>query len=84
MKAKTLEVPNGSLSTKQLRTFRKFRRRLSEKVPEYRIAWVRPYNERIIEVGLESQKKIGYRKMLQAADVAIEVGDEADMVIIAG
>lgn len=84
MKAKTLEVQNGTLSTKQLRTFRKFRRRLSEKVPEYRIAWVRPYNERIIEVGLESQKKIGYRKMLQAANVAIEVGDEADMLIIAG
>lgn len=35
-------------------------------------------------VGLESHKKIGYRKMLQAANVAIEVGDEADMVIIAG
>jgi hypothetical protein len=84
MKAKTLEVQNGTLSTKQLRTFRKFRRRLSQKVPEYRIAWVRPYNERIIEVGLESQKKIGYRKMLQAANVAIEVGDEADMLIIAG
>lgn len=84
MKAKALEMQNGALSTKQLRTFRKFRHRLSEKVPEYRIAWVRPYNERIIEVGLEAQKKIGYGKMLQAANVAIEVGDEADMVIIAG
>lgn len=37
MKAEALEVQNGTLSTKQLRTFRKFRRRLSEKVPEYSI-----------------------------------------------
>jgi hypothetical protein len=84
MKATVLSKQNGNLSNKQLRTFRKFRRKLSEKVPEYRVVWVRPYNERIIEVGLESQKKIGYRKMQQAAKVAIEEGDEADMVIIAG
>ena len=84
MKTKAVNEQNGSLSAKQLKTFRKFRRRLSEKVPEYRIVWVRPYNERIIEVGMESQKKIGYRKMQQAAKVAIEVEDEMDVVIIPG
>jgi hypothetical protein len=57
MKAKAFDERNGDLSAKQLRTFKKFRRRLSEKVPEYRIVWVRSYNERIIEVGLETQKK---------------------------
>jgi hypothetical protein len=84
MKTKAFNEQNGNLSAKQLRTFRKFRRKLSEKVPEYRIVWVRPYNERIIEVRLEAQKKIGYRKMQQAAKVAIEVGDEADLTIIPG
>jgi hypothetical protein len=84
MKAKAFDERNGNLSAKQLRTFRKFRRRLSEKVPEYRIVWVRPYNERIIEVGLEAQKKIGYRKLLQTAQMAIEVGDEAGVVIVPG
>ena len=84
MKATILSTPNGNLSAKQLRTFRKFRRQLNEKVPEYQIVWVRPYNERIIEVRLEAQKKIGYRKMRQAAKVAIEVGDEADLTIIPG
>jgi len=84
MKTKVVNENNGSLSAKQLKTFRKFRRRLSERVPEYRIVWVRPYNERIINVGLESQKKIGYRKMLQAAKVASEVEDEMDIVIIPG
>jgi hypothetical protein len=84
MKTTILSTSNGSLSAKQLRTFRKFRRRLSEKVPEYQIVWVRPYNERIIEVRLEAQKKIGYRKMRQMAQVAIEVGDEADMTIVPG
>ena len=82
MKAKVFEGQNGSLSSKQMRTFRKFRQRLSEKVPEYHVLWVRPYNERIIKVGLEPQKKIGYRKMQQMVNLAIEVGDEADLVII--
>ncbi|MDZ7359853.1 MAG: hypothetical protein ONB46_03875 [candidate division KSB1 bacterium] len=82
MKVKVFDGQNGGLSSKQTKTFRKFRRRLSEKVPEYRVVWVRPYNERIIEVGLESQKKIGYRKMQQMVKLAIEVGDEADLVII--
>ena len=82
MKAKVFDEQNGGLSSNQMRTFRKFRRRLSEKVPEYRVLWVRPYNQSIIKVGLESQKKVGYRKMQQMVKLAIEVGDEADVVII--
>jgi hypothetical protein len=84
MKAKAFDERNGDLSAKQLRTFKKFRRRLSEKVPEYRIVWVRSYNERIIEVGLETQKKIGDRKMLQAAKVVSEVEDEMNITIVPG
>jgi len=48
---------NHNLSSVQLKTFKKFERRLNEKVPDYRIAWVRPYKKNIIEIGLESQKK---------------------------
>jgi len=84
MKSKVSDEQNGSLSANQLRTLRKFRQRLSAKVPEYRIVWVRPYNERIINVGLESQKKVGYRKMLQAAKVANELEDETGVLILAG
>ena len=62
MKSKVSDEQNGSLSAKQLKTLRKFRQRLSAKVPEYRIVWVRPYNERIINVGLESQKKSATEK----------------------
>jgi len=48
---------NHNLSSVQLKTFKKFQRRLNEKAPDYRIAWVRPYKENIIEIGLESQKR---------------------------
>jgi len=80
----TTQNNNHNLSSVQLKTFKKFQRSLSEKVPDYHIAWVRPspYKESIIEIGLESQKKIGYRKGLRAAKVAIEVEDETGVTII--
>lgn len=73
---------NHNLSSVQLKTFKKFQRRLNEKVPDYQIAWVRPYKENIIEIGLESQKKIGYRKGLQAVKLAVEVEDETGVIVI--
>ncbi|MCI0691475.1 hypothetical protein L0337_05640 [candidate division KSB1 bacterium] len=78
------ENKNHRLSSAQAKTFKKFQRKLNEKVPDYRIAWVRPYpyKESILEIGLESQKKIGYRKGLQAAKVATEVEDETGVTII--
>jgi len=73
---------NHNLSSVQLKTFKKFRRRLNEKIPDYRIAWVRPYKEKIIAIGLKSQKKIGYRKGLQAVKLAVEVEDETGVIVI--
>jgi len=73
---------NHNLSSVQLKTFKKFERRLNEKVPDYRIAWVRPYKKNIIEIGLESQKKIGYRRGLQAVKLAVEVEDETGVIVI--
>jgi hypothetical protein len=77
----TFEISNNHLTSAQLRTFRKFRRRLSEKVPDYHIAWVRPFKENIIEVGLEPDK-MTYRKNQRAAKAAIEVEDETGITII--
>ncbi|MCI0693422.1 hypothetical protein L0337_15630 [candidate division KSB1 bacterium] len=73
---------NHELSSVQLKTFKKFQRRLNDEISDYRIAWVRPYKENIIEIGLESQKKIGYRKGLQAVKLAVEVEDETGVIII--
>lgn len=82
MKAQVLKPQNNNLSSTQLRTFKAFRRRLNEKVPDYRIAWVLPYKETIIEVGLEAQKKWTYKKTRQAAKVAIEVEDKTGVTIV--
>ena len=82
MKAQVLKPQNNNLSSIQSRTFKEFRRRLNEKVPDYHIAWVLPYKEKIIEVGLEPQKKWTYRKTRQAAKVAIEVEDQTGVTIV--
>jgi hypothetical protein len=82
MKARNDGTQNNNLSGIQSKTFKQFRRKLNEMVPDYRITWVHPYNETIIEVGLEPQKKWTYRKSIQAAKLAIEVGDEAGVTII--
>jgi hypothetical protein len=73
---------NHNLSSVQLKTFKKFQRKLNDKVSDYRIAWVRPYKENMIEIGLDSPKKIGYRKGLQAVKLAIEAEDETGVIII--
>jgi len=78
----TAQNKNHNLSSVQLKTFKKFQRRLNEKDPDYRIAWVRPYKKNIIEIGLESQKKIGYRRGLQAVKLAVEVEDETGVIVI--
>jgi hypothetical protein len=82
MNTKTLEIRNGRLSDVQMKAFEKFRRQLKKKVPDYVITWVRPYNKSIIEVGYEPQKKLTYRKSLQAAKLAIEIGDKTGVTII--
>jgi len=82
MKARNGNIHNNGLSSTQSRTFKQFQRKLNEKVPDYSITWVHPYNDTIIEVGLEPQKKWTYRKSIQASKLAIEVGDEAGLTII--
>lgn len=82
MNARTNGLLNHKLSSVQSKTFKQFQRKLDEKVPDYHISWVRPYNKSIIEVGLEPQKKMTYRKTLQACKAAIEVEDKTGVTII--
>jgi len=81
MKAQTLKPTNGNLSRVQLKAFEKYRRRLIEKVPDYRLTWVHPVKENIIEAGLEPQKKMTYRKNLIAAKLAMAVEGETGVLI---
>jgi len=82
MKARNDGIQNNHLSNIQSKTFKQFQRKLNEKVPDYHIAWVRPYSKAIIEVGLEPQKKMTYRKTRQACKVAIDVEDKTGVTII--
>jgi len=82
MNTKILETQNGRLSDDQMKTFERFQRQLKKKVPDYTITWVRPYSKSIIEVGYEPQKKMTYRKSIQAAKLAIEIGDKTGVTII--
>jgi hypothetical protein len=45
MKAKALKTRNNKLSKVQLKAFEKFRRKLKDKVPDYRLTWAHPYGE---------------------------------------
>ena len=81
MRIQTAEAQNNRLSGAQLRTFREFRRKLNEKVPDYPIAWVRPVKENMIEVCLEPQK-LSYRKTHQAAKLAIEMEEKTGIFVI--
>jgi hypothetical protein len=82
MRAPILKAKNNNLSSEQLKTFEKFRRKLYKKVPDYRLTWVHPVKENIIEVGLEPPKKMTYRKNLQAAELAFEVENETGVLVI--
>jgi hypothetical protein len=82
MKAPKLKTANQGLSSVQFKAFEKFRRKLKGKVPDYRLTWVHPYNETIIEAGVEFPQKTSYRKGLRVAKLAIEVHDETGVLII--
>jgi len=82
MRTEILKTQNNNLSKAQQKAFEKFRRKLKKKVPDYHLTWVHPYNETIIEAGLEPHKGLSYRKTHQAAKVATELEDETGILII--
>lgn len=82
MRAEIVEMQNNNLSKAQLKALEKYRRGLTKKVPDFRLTWVHPVKETIIEAGLETPKKMTYRKTLQAARLAMEVQDETGVLVI--
>lgn len=82
MKAPKLKTENQGLSSVQVKAFEKFRRKLNSKMPDFKITWVHPYNENIIEAGAEFPENMSYRKGLRVAKMAIEVQDETGILII--
>jgi len=82
MRTPILKAENNNLSALQLKTFEKYRRKLGKQIPDYRLTWVHPVKESILEIGVEFQKKMTYRKNLLAAKPAFEVEDETGVLII--
>jgi hypothetical protein len=65
----------------QRRTLQRFKKKLAQELPALRVAWAQPYNDTIIELHLEYDKRT-YRKIIKASKVATEVEDETGVTII--
>jgi hypothetical protein len=78
--AKT-DLTSNNLTKAQAKTVRKFKNSLAKKLPDFRIVWVKPVKENMIELHLESEKRT-YRRGLQAVKLAVEVEDETGVIII--
>jgi len=76
-----IDLSFNGLTTTQTATLMKFKNRLARKLPNFRIAWVKPVKENMIELHLETEKRT-YRNSRQAVKLAIEVEDETDIIII--
>ena len=72
---------SNNLSAAQTRTFQQFRNRLAKQLPDFRVAWVQPVKDNMIELQLESDK-LTYRSTMKAAKLAVEVEDETGVIII--
>jgi hypothetical protein len=72
---------NNNLNAIQKTSLRLFKKKLAKELPALRIAWVHPYNDRIIELHLEYDKRT-YRKSLAASKLAVEVADETGITVI--
>lgn len=60
---------------------RLFKKKLAQEKPELHIAWVQPYNDTIIDLHIEYDKRT-YRKSLKASKLAWEVGEKTDVTIV--
>jgi hypothetical protein len=76
-----MDLSSNHLTEHQLKTVRKYKNRLAKRLPTFRIAWVKPVKENMIELHLESDNRT-YRRGLLASQLATEVEDETDVIII--
>ncbi len=72
---------NNHFTPLQKKSLQRFKRKLAQEMPALRIAWVQPYNDTIIELHLEYDKRT-YRRSLQASKLAVEVAEETGIMII--
>jgi hypothetical protein len=75
------ELVSNHLNESQIETITKFKNSLAKKLPDFRIVWVKPVKENMIELHLESEKRT-YRRGLLAVKLAVEVEDETGVIII--
>lgn len=68
-------------SSVQKKTLTRFKTKLAQEMPELRVEWALPYNDTIIELHLEYDKRT-YRKIMKASKVAVDVEDETGITII--
>jgi hypothetical protein len=74
-------VTKNEFSPLQKKSLQRFKKKVTEKMPDLRIAWALPYNDRIIELHLEDDK-FSYRRSLRASKLAFEVAEETGITII--
>jgi hypothetical protein len=69
------------LTKMQTETFLRFKRKLAEDLPDFRIEWVLPVKKNIIELRLESDKRT-YRNSIKASQLAAEVEEKTGVIMI--
>ncbi|MDZ7359178.1 MAG: hypothetical protein ONB46_00415 [candidate division KSB1 bacterium] len=65
----------------QKKTLLRFKKKLEKELPALRVTWAQPYNDTIIELHLDYDRRT-YRKIIKASKVATEVEDETGVTII--
>jgi len=71
----------NNMNALQKKTFLRFKERLEEMLPSFRIAWALGVEKDFIELHLETDKRT-YRNSLMASKLATEVEDETGVTII--
>ena len=72
---------SNNLNAVQKTSLQLFKKKLAQELPALRVVWAYSYNDRIIELHLEYDKRT-YRKSLAASKVAVEVADETGITVI--
>ncbi len=75
------DVAANNFSALQKKTLMSFKKKLAQELPVVRVEWAQPYNDTIIELHLEYDKRT-YRKIMKASKLAGEVEDKTGITII--
>jgi len=75
------KATTNGMTAMQRKTLLRFRRSLTQALPNSRIAWALPVEDDFIELHIEHDKRT-YRKSLKAAQLAIAAGEETGIMII--